>query len=171
MFVTGSADRSVGVWDLASKPLRNEAADELEALAEFKMKQEGDWAFQLREAVEQEKKLERKLDNDEASDDEEREAMGRPARGSESESINSDDLFETSSESSELSDGEDGEDEDSGDVSTTDSEDSTREARITVWEKEQRLLDRLVGDREAPRPNELKVRINAKGRLAGVGYK
>ena len=106
MFVTGSADRSVGVWDLASKPLRNEAADELEALAEFKMKQEGDWAFQLREAVEQEKKLERKLDNDEASDDEEREAMGRPARGSESESINSDDLFETSSESSELSDGD-----------------------------------------------------------------
>ena len=97
--------------------------------------------------------------------------MGRPARGSESESINSDDLFETSSESSELSDGEDGEDEDSGDVSTTDSEDSTREARITVWEKEQRLLDRLVGDREAPRPNELKVRINATGRLAGVGYK
>lgn len=172
MFVTGSSDRSVGVWDLASRPLRNEAADELEALAEFKMKQEGEWSGQLVAAKAEEAKLVTKLDNDEASDDDERVAMGRQARGSGSDkdSIDSADLLESSSESSLVSSQEEDEG-DSGDVSTTDSDDPEREKRTTVWDKEQRLLDRLLGERDPPRPNELKVRVNRKGRLAGVGYK
>jgi hypothetical protein len=170
MFVTGSSDCTVGVWDLSASPLRNEAADQFDALAEHKLKQEGEWAAQLEEIKQTEASIVAKLDNDDPSDEGERQLMGRAGEGSDGDSIKTEDLFQSSSESSEVESEEQSDEKSSGDVSTTDSDDPLRERRITVREKEGRMLDELLGDRNPPRYGELKVRVNKQGRLAGVGY-
>lgn len=178
MFVTGSADCSVGVWDLRAEPLRQEASEELDLLQAAAADDEAKWTTQERELRLLEEKLERKLDNDEPSDAEERadaEAAGLGAAdGDDNASIKTEDLFKSSSSETDSSefdgDGLGGEDESSGDVSTTDSDDPKRERRITVREKEEKLVRRLIGSRVPARPEELRLRMNRKGHLAGAGY-